>query len=232
MTGASRGTSGAAVLLLGVCLAGAVSGAEVRGGTMKTATRDTVELPAPSQHGAMSLEEALAARRSVRRFESTALTTRQLGQLLWAAQGVTSRDGLRTAPSAGALHPLEAYVLTADGFFHYEPREHRLILRSERDLRDALGDSALGQETVSLAPAVFVLAGVYERTEHKYGSQRAPRYVHLEAGHAAQNLLLEAVALGLGGTPVGAFDDAAVREVLGLPPEEQPLYLVVVGVPR
>ena len=232
MTRASRAAAGATLLLAAACLAGAAAAVEVRGGTMKIATPDTIELPAPPERGAMSLEEALAARRSVRRFESTVLSARQIGHLLWAAQGVTSRDGLRTAPSAGALHPLEAYVVTAEGLHHYEPRHHRLIRRSERDLRDALAAAALGQETVALAPAVFVLTGVYERSERKYGSQRAPRYVHLEAGHAAQNLLLGAVALGLGGTPVGAFDDASVRSALGLPAGEQPLYLIPVGVPR
>lgn len=180
----------------------------------------------------MSLEECLRRRRSVREFRSTPLGNRELGQLLWAAQGITHPDGLRTAPSAGALYPLETHVATASGLYHYEPRGHQLHRRSGRDLRRALYKAALEQEAVGEAPAVFVLAAVHERTARKYGATRATRYVALEAGHAAQNLLLQAVALGLGAVVVGAFEDAQVQEVLALPPDHRPLYLIPVGHPR
>jgi SagB-type dehydrogenase family enzyme len=136
---------------------------------------------------------------------------------------------LRTAPSAGALYPLELYVATAGGFYHYEPSEHRLDLHSEGDLRPVLYRASLAQDSVREAPAVFVIAAVYERTERKYGRERAPRYVHLEAGHAAQNILLQAVALGLGGVPIGAFQDEQVQMVFSLPRDHRPLYLIPIG---
>jgi len=191
-----------------------------------------VQLPPPEQKGRMSLEEALARRRSVRQFTREALSQRELSQLLWAAQGITHPDGLRTAPSAGALYPLEIYVVTASGFYHYEPKGHRLIQLFDRDLRAAVRRAALDQEAITQAPAVFVIAAVYERTSRKYGTARTPRYVHMEAGHAAENLLLEAVAVGLGGVPIGAFDDDALQKVLALHTDCRPLYLIPVGHPR
>jgi SagB-type dehydrogenase family enzyme len=202
-----------------------------------TAGESLTPLPRPSLDGSMSLEEALARRRSVREFSGTPLTVAELGQLLWAAQGLTSSQaitspGYRTAPSAGALYPLEVYVVTAEGLYHYEPQGHQLRALSPEDRRLALYEAALRQEWVRQAPAVFVIAAIYERTAQKYGQERSPRYVHLEAGHAAQNLLLEAVALDLGAVPVGAFYDEKVQEVLGLPADHQPLYLIPVGHPR
>jgi SagB-type dehydrogenase family enzyme len=201
-----------------------------------TPTRPPVEassgsdLPAPRTGGATSLEEALAQRRSVRDFTNEPLETDQLSQLLWAAQGVTAEWGGRTAPSAGALYPLEIYVATAEFLARYVPADHRLEALGNTDVRSELADAALGQEPVADAPAVFVITAVPARTEVKYGA-RATRYVQLEAGHACQNLLLEAVALGLGAVPIGAFDDDGVRSVLGLPGDEQPLYVVPVGYP-
>ena len=161
-----------------------------------TSARLAVTLPTPMLAGETSLEEALLGRRSVREFKDTPLTTAELGQLLWATQGITNERGFRTAPSAGALYPLETYVATAEGLFHYDPKEHQLWTVSPEDARQGLYDAALRQEPVLQAPAVFVLTAVYERTAQKYGTERGPRYVHLEAGHAAQNLLLEAVVLG------------------------------------
>jgi len=189
-------------------------------------------LPPPDQTGRVTLEQALARRRSVREFAAQALSEQELSQLLWSAQGITHPEGLRTAPSAGALYPLEFYVAIAGGFYHYDPGEHRLDLHSEGDLRPALCHASWEQEFVREAPAVFVIAAVYERTERKYGRQRGPRYVHMDAGHAAENVLLQAVALGLGAVPVAAFRDDQVQEVLSLPREQQPLYLIPVGHPR
>lgn len=192
----------------------------------------TIQLPEPARSGVVSLEEALAQRRSVREFLPGALTDRQLSQLLWAAQGITAPGGYRTAPSAGALYPLEVYVAMPAGFYHYAPARHRLTLASANDLRQALYHAALEQEAIAEAGAVFVIAAVYERTAQKYGVTRGERYVHIEAGHAAQNLLLEAIALGLGAVPMGAFHDAEVQKVLSLPRNHQPLYLIPVGKPR
>lgn len=202
------------------------------GGDVRNVEAQGIALPPPATRSATSLEEALAARRSVREFAPVPLTRSQLSQLLWAAQGITGPGGQRTAPSAGALYPLELYVATADGLHQYVPDGHRLIRRISHDVRSALRRAALDQEAVGTAPAVFVIAAVQARTEVKYGSARSPRYLCMEAGHAAQNLLLEAAALGLGGVPVGAFDDERVWNALGLPADQRPLYLIPVGKAR
>lgn len=186
-------------------------------------------LPPPALVGDASLEELLALRRSVRQYDDQPLTTSELGQLLWAAQGITDERGLRTAPSAGALYPLEIYLATAEGVFHYDPHGHQLLALSQNDARPDLHAAALRQDPVRQAPAVFIVTAVYERTAQKYGDERTPRYVHLEAGHAAQNLLLQAVALGLGAVPIGAFHDEEIQKALGLPADHRPLYLIPVG---
>ncbi|HEU5171872.1 MAG TPA: SagB/ThcOx family dehydrogenase [Gemmatimonadales bacterium] len=180
----------------------------------------------------MSLTHALRTRRSVREFRADRLSAAELSQLAWSAQGITHEAGYRTAPSAGALYPLELYLATADGLFRYRPSGDRILPFSAGDLREAMKNAAHGQEAVGEAAAVFVIAAVYSRTAAKYGPDRGARYVHLEAGHAAQNLLLQATALGLGAVPVGAFDDAALHRALGLPRDEMPLYLIPVGRPR
>jgi len=190
---------------------------------------ETIPLPEPRPDGPLALEGTLAGRRSVREFTPEPLTLAELSQLLWAAQGVTDRaEDLRTAPSAGALYPLELYVATADGLGHYQPRRHELWWSAIADPRPALARAALNQEGVGQAAAVFLLAGVVARTEAKYGPD-ARRYLHFEVGHAAQNLLLQAVALDLGAFPVGAFGEREVRTLLSLPRDHEPLYLVAVG---
>lgn len=189
----------------------------------------TVTLPQPRAQGTLTLEETLAQRRSIRSFDDRLLTRAELGQLLWAAQGITSPAGLRTSPSAGALYPLEVYVVTPDGVYRYLPTGHQLVRQVAGDVRSALATAALSQSSVSDAPTVIVIAAAYARTIQKYGQEHSPRYVHLEAGHAAQNVLLQAVALGLGAVPIGAFYDEQVKEVLRLPADQQPLYLIPVG---
>jgi len=189
--------------------------------------RDVVKLPAPRTTGGMSLDHALVARRSVREFASTPLTWSEIGQLLWAAQGITHDEGKRTAPSAGATYPLELYVATADGLFVYRPNGHSVTRVTERDVRRAIQHAAGEQDAIN-APAIFAFAAVPARTAARYGD-RAMRYVQIEIGHAGQNLLLEAAALGLGAVPVGAFDDAGLHRVLGLAADRAVLYLVPVG---
>lgn len=189
-----------------------------------------VDLPPPRVTGGSSLTETLAERRSVRDYDPVGLDAEEMSQLLWAIQGVTSSAGQRTAPSAGGLYPLEVYLVTANGRYHYLPDDHRLEVVGGDDVRQDLSRAALSQEPVAVAPAVFVVAAVYSRTEGRYGD-RAERYVHLEAGHAAQNILLQAVALGLGAVPIGAFHEADVQAVLDLPPDHEPLYLIPVGRP-
>ncbi|MGC2047598.1 MAG: SagB/ThcOx family dehydrogenase [Gallionella sp.] len=192
-----------------------------------------VSLPTPPTAGAMSLEEALAHRRSVREFSSGELTLDEISRLVWAAQGVTPPHG-RTAPSAGATYPLEVYLVVGDvkdlsaGVYHYLPGSHRLETVSAGDIRRPLADAAVDQTWISRAATVAVIAAVYERTAARYG-RRAERYVHMEAGHAAENLLLQATALRLGATPVGAFNDEQVARLLRLPAGETPLYLIPVG---
>ncbi|MGD8759063.1 MAG: SagB/ThcOx family dehydrogenase [Anaerolineales bacterium] len=190
---------------------------------------DVIVLPTPLLEGPLSLEEAILGRRSVRAYGDQPLTLGEISQLLWSAQGVTDPRGFRTAPSAGALYPLELYLVLAEGVYHYEESVHQLTSIQQGDVRADLCEAALGQDAVRDAPAVVVITAVYARTISNYGSERGPQYVHLEAGHAAQNLLLQAVSLELGAVPIGAFYDQQVQEVLGIPADHQPLYLIPVG---
>jgi SagB-type dehydrogenase family enzyme len=196
------------------------------------AERETVDLPDPDTTGDLSVEAAIEQRRSVRQFADEGLTREQLGQLAWAAQGITDETrGFRAAPSAGALYPIELYLVTADATYHYLPDDHALATMHEEDRRGPLAQAALGQGHVRNAPLVMVVTGVFARTAAKYGD-RAERYVYMEAGHVGQNIHLQAETLGLGSVPVGAFDDAAVADCLGLPDDHAPLYLIPVGHPR
>jgi SagB-type dehydrogenase family enzyme len=196
-----------------------------------------IRLPEPRTQGEHSVESLLARRRSARELDPSALTLAQIGQLAWAAQGISGPGGLRTAPSAGALYPLELYLAAGavqglePGIYRYLPRGHALARVARGDVRSALARAALGQGWLARAPAVFVFGGVHERTAVKYGT-RAARYVHMEAGHAGQNLFLQANALGLGSVVVGAFRDEEVSRVMGFAPAVKPLSLMPVGVPR
>ncbi len=221
-----------AALAVGLLASGAGGRAPVASSedSMPQAADTLIALPAPTDLSGVTLARALELRRSVREFGPRPLSRTELSNLLWAAQGITHGDGLRTAPSAGALYPLELYVATAGGLHRYHPQGHRLEPITAADLRRAIQRAALGQEALG-APAVFVIAAVYRRTAVKYGAERATRYVHMEAGHAAQNLLLQAAALGLGAVPVGAFDDGALARALGLPADHVPVYLIPVGAP-
>jgi len=193
-----------------------------------------VVLPDPSHTGSTSLERLLAQRRSVRDYENTTVDLAEIGQLLWAAQGITDSRGFRTAPSAGALYPLELYVVAgrieglAKGVYHYDPKRHQLMQTSDDDLQDALTEVALSQDCIENASAVIVFTADYERTTNKYG-KRGIRYVHIEVGHAAENLFLQTEALGLATVVVGAFKDGEVAKVLQLPADLQPLLLMPVG---
>ena len=192
----------------------------------------TNALPKPALKGDVSVEEALATRRSVRAYADRDLTEEHLGQLLWVAQGITAKKrGRRTAPSAGALYPLEIYVFTGDGLYHYSPEKHTLTLTKAGDQRTALTKAALGQPCVRNNAAVILIAADYARTARKYGN-RAKQYVHVEVGCACQNVLLQAAALGIVGVPVGAFHDAEVKRIAALPDEQTPLILIPLGYPR
>lgn len=236
-----------AALALQFAAGGALSGQDAGVGHQA----GLIRLPAPTTTGGAPLTVALTGRRSVRDFATTPLRLAEVAQLLWAAQGVTRREptpppgwqrqwgewsgGRRTAPSAGGMYPLELYLLASAvagleaGLYRYVPQEHALARVGAPD-RAALAAAALGQGTLAEAPAVVIVAGVFARTAAKYGA-RAPRYVHIEVGAAAQNLLLQGTALGLGGVFVGAFRDDAVRQTLGLPGDHEPLALLPIGHP-
>ncbi|MDN7025178.1 SagB/ThcOx family dehydrogenase [Methanoculleus sp. FWC-SCC1] len=194
----------------------------------------TVDLPAPRMESNTSIEEAIAARRSVREYTGEPITIAELSQLLWAAQGITSPEGHRSAPSAGALYPLEVYVAAGSvrelppGVYRYAPDGHRLTRVREGDFRAELAEAAVGQESVRAAAADIIIAGVYERTTGKYG-ERGVRYVHMEAGHASENIYLQAESLGLGTVAIGAFDETALQRIMGMAENATPLYVMPVG---
>ncbi len=193
-----------------------------------------VELPEPIKDGAVSVEKALSNRRSARSFSDKPLTLQNIAQLLWSAQGITGQRGFRTAPSAGALYPLEVYVAAGSvedlptGLYHYRIESHDLEIVSEGSHHSSIWEAALRQSAVKDAPALFVFTAVFPRTMEKYG-KRGMQYVLMEAGHAAQNLLLQAEAMGLGHVPIGAFNDEVMREILKIGENNHPLYVLPVG---
>ena len=201
--------------------------------------RPEVKLPPPRERGEMSVEEAIARRRSVRSYRGDTLSLPVISQILWVAQGLTGTGTYRAAPSAGATYPLEVYVFVGregiegleEGIYHYNIESHSLSLHKAGDLRGELSQAALYQDFIAQAPVDIVLCAIYERTSRRYG-RRAERYVHMEAGHVGENVHLQAVALGLAAVMVGAYDDEKVRQVMGLAEELNPLYIIPVGKPR
>ena len=198
-----------------------------------------IHLPPPSQKGSVSLEEAIARRRSVRDFAPEPVSPSQLSQLLWAAQGISNARGrYRTAPSAGATYPLEIFVACGrngidgvdDGIYHYNIDSHSLTLHYKGDVRQELARAALGQGFIYEAPVDIIICALYERATGIYGS-RGERYIHMEVGHVGQNIYLQATTLGLATVAIGAFYDEQVREVLRLDEHYKPLYIMPVGKP-
>lgn len=188
--------------------------------------------------GNLSLEEILVRRRSVREYVNRPISTVQLSQLLWSAQGVTGHaEHKRTPPSAGALHPLETYAVVGNvdslnkGIYRYSPAKHALTLVDNGDFLPALGRAAVNQSWLAEGSVVIVFTAIYERTTQKYGD-RGVRYVHMDVGFAAENLHLQAVALGLSTVVIGAFVDDEVHRVMQLAPDEHPLLILPVGWPR
>ncbi len=198
-----------------------------------------IHLPSPSQKGGMPLAEAIARRRSVRDFIPQPISQLQLSQILWAAQGITDTRGeYRAVPSAGATYPLEIFVVCGiggvegidAGIYHYDIDSHSLTLHYEGDVRLALAGAALGEEGIYEAPVGIVICAIFERTGLRYGG-RGERYVHIEVGHAGQNIYLQATALGLATVAIGAFHDEQVNRVLRLDKQYKPLYIMPVGKP-
>jgi SagB-type dehydrogenase family enzyme len=183
---------------------------------------EEVPLPEPRLSGTMTLEDVLRSRRSQRRFADSALTMGQIGQLLWAAQGITDPSGKRTAPSAGSAYPMEVYLAWPEGYARYSPAGHSLLILGRDDARAAF------PAATAAAPAIFVIAGVAELLA-RFRAQ-ADRFMHLEAGHIAQNILLQAVALGLVGVPQGSVSEDKLRAAMGIPAGRTILYQVPIGI--
>jgi len=225
------------LLLTAILVAAAVAG------DSGLAAAKTVKLPPPALDGAVPVEKCLAQRRSVREYADAPLTLADVSQLLWAAYGITQpvpnvpqlRGGLRTAPSAGALYPLELDVVAgnvtglAPGVYRYRPETHDLVLVAAGDKRPALFRAAASQTCVRDAPASIVYSAVFSRNTGKYGDRGRQRYVCMDLGHSAENVYLQCGSLGLGTCAIGAFYDDAVRLVARMTKKEEPLYIMPVG---
>lgn len=213
----------------------------------KESKAKSIQLPAPRYDSSTSIEKALSARKSIRAFSEESLSISDISQILWAAQGITRKmetapptfkyawqGGYRTAPSAGALFPLEIYLVAGNveglvkGVYKYVPQSHSLEKNLEGDMRAQISDAALKQEPVRKGAALIVIAAVYERTSVKYG-ERAERYVPIEVGHVGQNVYLQGISLGIWAVMVGAFDDEALKKALRLPGQEDPLAIMPLG---
>lgn len=186
-----------------------------------------VHLPEP-EFTNQSIEECMKNRRSIRSFKNQALSLNELSNILWTAQGITKEEtGFRTAPSAGATYPLYIYFATEKGLFVYLPKDHAIKKIKDKDLRKKIAKAALDQMFIADAGMVIVITAIFENTTWRY-KERGVRYVHIEVGHCAQNIHLEAVALDLGSVPIGAYHDDELKELLELD-QEEPLYIIPVG---
>jgi protease I len=190
-----------------------------------------IKLAEPKLKGKLTLEEALEKRRSIRSFTGKSLTMEQISQLAWSGQGITEKEkGFRTAPSAGAIFPIELYVAIPEGLFVYRPVNHSLEKVVDSDVRAKLAEASFGQRWVADAGADFIIAGSEKKLAAKYGS-KANVYMLLEAGHIGQNILLQAVSLDLGAVPIGAFNAEEVNKICKLPKDLESLYIISVGQP-
>jgi SagB-type dehydrogenase family enzyme len=203
--------------------------------TMQKTNEDIIQLPVPKLQSETSVEEALNKRRSIRNYTKQPLSLEEVSQILWAAQGITEKSyGLKTSPSAGALYPLEVYLVTAnvkdisEGIYKYNPLNHSIKKIDDGDKRVEISNASLKQEAIEECSALVIITAIYERTSVKYGD-RAERYVHMEVGHAGQNIYLQAVSLGIGTVMMGAFHDDALKKTLKLPANEFPLAIYPMG---
>jgi SagB-type dehydrogenase family enzyme len=194
----------------------------------KGSKMENIKLPAPKYDGSVSVEKALLERRSIRTYKDEPLTLADVSQILWAAQGITDpKTGHRTAPSARALYLLEVYLISGKvtglpmGLYQYQPQGHELVKITEGDIKSKLFQG-VNQAPIKNAPAVLVFSGLSERSTNS-------NWMYLEAGHAAQNVYLQAIPLKLGTVVMGGFKDEDVRKALNLPPNEQPIYIMPIG---
>ncbi|MCX7954065.1 MAG: SagB/ThcOx family dehydrogenase [Bacteroidales bacterium] len=196
-------------------------------------------LPKPLLKGQMSVEEALYKRRSIRNYSGNPLTIEQISQLLWAAYGVTKKSGsinFKTAPSAGAIYPLEIYLLVNtppkefnEGLYKYNSNKHSITLIKKGSLKNELSKAAYNENMILEASICIIITANYSKTIQRYGERGRDRYVCMDAGHVGQNIYLQATSLGLGTCAIGAFEDDIVTKVLNLPKEETPLYIFPIG---
>ena len=207
------------------------------GSNLPSSKEVKMKLPQPRTKGQDTLEELIKRRRTIRSFLSTSMTQDQLSQLFWAAQGITEEKGYKRAvPSGGALYPIDAYAVVGAGgvegvqpaIYRYEPDDHSISLVVEGDLRQPLAKASLGQMWMAKAPVSMVITAEYRRITSKYG-ERGVRYAMIEAGHVAQNIFLQAEALGMGAGIVGAFHDNEVIQVMRIPLSHEPLIIMPVG---
>ncbi len=205
------------------------------GGEKVSDKKEKIVLPEPRSKSTISVEEAILNRRSIRSYSDEPLELEEVSQLLWSAQGITDQQlKFRAAPSAGALYPLEVFLVVGNvsslenGIYRYDPLNHEIIKTKGGDYRNNLSLAALGQSCVKNGAVSIVFAAVYDRITKKYG-ERGIGYTYMEAGHAAQNIYLQAEVLELGTVVVGAFIDDKVKEVIGMKEEETPLYILPVG---
>lgn len=195
--------------------------------------QNEITLPNPTLKGQKSFKEVLLTRRSRRSYKEGAITLKELSQILWSAQGITSKDKRRTAPSAGALYPLEIYVVAGEvdnlesGIYHYDIKNHKLVKIIDKDRRDKLNQAAWGNKRyIEKAPVSIIITAIYERTTKKYG-ERGIRYVHIEAGAVCQNIYLQAESLNFSTVAVGAFSDPQVKKLLQT--QTEPLLIMPIG---
>ena len=191
-----------------------------------------------NHQGGQALWEAIGRRRSLRDFSHDPITFEELSVLIWATQGITTRAwgvDLRTVPSAGALYPIETYVVVnriqgiSAGIYHYSVKEAQLVLIREGSFGRELSQAALGQEMLGEAACAFVWTAMVERSKWKY-RERAYRYIYMDAGHVGQNLYLAATGLNLGCCTVGAFFDDEIDHLIGIEGTgEITIYLGAVG---
>lgn len=189
---------------------------------------EIVQLPEPKLTGPVSFEQALSKRRSVRRFTGQPLKYSEVGQLAWAGQGITEqKKGLRTAPSAGELYPIELYFALREGLFVYRPAQHSLEGITRDDLREPLAAAtSMGQTVGSAGCSIIVAGNVRKLTRFR---AQAKQYMLLEAGHVAQNIMLQAVCMDMGSVTIGGFDKRRITKVCKLPKTLEPLYVICVG---
>ena len=197
---------------------------------------EAIKLPPPATKGTMSVEEALQNRRSTRKFANRSLELAQISQLLWAADGINNPQGKKTAPAARAAYAVDLYLVVgergvtnlAPGIYRFLVTDQALELVDKGEFRAAVAKACNSQAWIGEAPAIMVITGDYARCAVKNGD-KAQMYTHMESGFVAQNLFLQAGALGLGAGIVGGFNDKALAQTLKLPQNDVPLLVMPVG---